>query len=147
MRQCSATPVRGRPNTRSRVWPLRFDTRPPLVPIGDAAKVRVDTALAGLGLFKERPSRHGSKEEKGRGWDIRAQNRKARHNYEIMETLEAGIILAGTEVKSLREDGRPLPMHMPQRKTESFFWSTPISRNMRAPIASTMRRSGQGSSC
>jgi len=35
--------------------------------------------------------------------DIRAQNRKARHNYEIMETLEAGIILAGTEVKSLRE--------------------------------------------
>ena len=79
--------------------------------------------------------------------DIRAQNRKARHNYEIMETLEAGIILAGTEVKSLREGRRPLPRHMPRRKTESFFWSTPISRNTRAPIASTMRRSGQGSSC
>ena len=31
-----------------------------------------------------------------------ATNRKARHNYEILETLEAGIVLAGTEVKSIR---------------------------------------------
>ncbi len=31
-----------------------------------------------------------------------AQNRKARHDYYIEETLEAGIILVGTEVKSLR---------------------------------------------
>ncbi len=30
-------------------------------------------------------------------------NRKALHNYEILETLEAGIALVGTEVKSLRE--------------------------------------------
>ena len=29
-------------------------------------------------------------------------NRKARHDYEILETLEAGIVLSGTEVKSLR---------------------------------------------
>ncbi|MBF8248085.1 MAG: smpB, partial [Bacteroidetes bacterium] len=29
-------------------------------------------------------------------------NRKARHEYEILETLEAGIALKGTEVKSLR---------------------------------------------
>ncbi len=34
---------------------------------------------------------------------IAAQNRKARHNYFIEDTLEAGIILTGTEVKSLRE--------------------------------------------
>jgi SsrA-binding protein len=32
-----------------------------------------------------------------------AQNRKARHNYLIEETLEAGIALVGTEVKSCRE--------------------------------------------
>ena len=32
-----------------------------------------------------------------------AQNRKARHNYELMETFEAGIVLTGTEVKSARE--------------------------------------------
>ncbi|MBA3524144.1 MAG: SsrA-binding protein SmpB [Geodermatophilaceae bacterium] len=31
-----------------------------------------------------------------------AQNRKARHDYAILETLEAGIVLTGTEVKSLR---------------------------------------------
>ena len=31
-----------------------------------------------------------------------ASNRKARHDYEILETLEAGIVLTGTEVKSLR---------------------------------------------
>lgn len=34
---------------------------------------------------------------------IIAENRKARFNYEILDTLEAGIVLAGTEVKSLRE--------------------------------------------
>jgi SsrA-binding protein len=32
-----------------------------------------------------------------------AQNRKARHNYQIEESLEAGVVLAGTEVKSLRQ--------------------------------------------
>lgn len=34
--------------------------------------------------------------------NIAAQNRKARHNYAIEETFEAGIVLAGSEVKSLR---------------------------------------------
>ncbi len=33
---------------------------------------------------------------------IAAENRKARFNYEIVETFEAGIALGGTEVKSLR---------------------------------------------
>ena len=32
-----------------------------------------------------------------------ATNRKARHNYSIIDTYEAGIALVGTEVKSLRE--------------------------------------------
>lgn len=32
-----------------------------------------------------------------------AQNRRARHDYDILETVEAGIVLAGSEVKSLRE--------------------------------------------
>ncbi len=31
-----------------------------------------------------------------------AENRKARHNYSIENTIEAGIVLTGTEVKSLR---------------------------------------------
>jgi SsrA-binding protein len=31
-----------------------------------------------------------------------AQNRKARHNYTVLDTLECGIALVGSEVKSLR---------------------------------------------
>lgn len=32
-----------------------------------------------------------------------ATNRKARHNYSILDTFEAGVALMGTEVKALRE--------------------------------------------
>jgi len=32
-----------------------------------------------------------------------AQNRKARHDYFIIETFECGIVLTGTEIKSVRE--------------------------------------------
>lgn len=32
-------------------------------------------------------------------------NRKALHNYEVLETLDAGIVLTGTEIKSLRDHG------------------------------------------
>jgi SsrA-binding protein len=39
--------------------------------------------------------------EKGR--KVVAQNRKARHDYAIEDTYEAGLVLVGTEVKSLRE--------------------------------------------
>jgi len=39
--------------------------------------------------------------EKGR--KAIATNRKARHNYTILDTYEAGVALVGTEVKSLRE--------------------------------------------
>lgn len=31
-----------------------------------------------------------------------AQNRRARHEYEVIETLECGVVLVGSEVKSLR---------------------------------------------
>lgn len=34
-----------------------------------------------------------------------ASNRRARHNYNIVETWEAGLVLMGTEVKSLRGGG------------------------------------------
>lgn len=37
------------------------------------------------------------------GKQVVATNRKARHEYDIKETLEAGIVLRGPEVKSLRE--------------------------------------------
>jgi SsrA-binding protein len=37
------------------------------------------------------------------GRTLIASNKKARHDYAILKTYEAGIVLAGTEVKSLRE--------------------------------------------
>ncbi|GAA1526913.1 SsrA-binding protein SmpB [Streptomyces albidochromogenes] len=39
--------------------------------------------------------------EKGR--KLIAQNKKARHDYLIIDTYEAGMVLTGTEVKSLRQ--------------------------------------------
>jgi SsrA-binding protein len=39
--------------------------------------------------------------EKGR--KLIAQNKKARHDYHIIDTYEAGLVLMGTEVKSLRQ--------------------------------------------
>ncbi len=38
-----------------------------------------------------------------RGQKVVATNRKARHDYTIEDTYEAGLVLTGTEVKSLRE--------------------------------------------
>lgn len=42
-------------------------------------------------------------QKSGEGRKIIASNRRARHEYEISDTLEAGLVLQGTEVKSLRE--------------------------------------------
>lgn len=39
--------------------------------------------------------------EKGRS--VIATNRKARHNYTVLDTYETGIVLQGTEVKALRQ--------------------------------------------
>ena len=43
-----------------------------------------------------------AKKQQGDGRKIVAENPKARYDYEIVDTLEAGIALTGTEVKSLR---------------------------------------------
>ncbi len=39
---------------------------------------------------------------KERGQKVVASNRKARHDYHILDTYEAGLVLTGPEVKSLR---------------------------------------------
>jgi SsrA-binding protein len=48
-------------------------------------------------VAKKAPSKSGPARQ------IVASNRKARHNYSILETFEAGVVLLGTEVKSLRD--------------------------------------------
>lgn len=40
---------------------------------------------------------------KQQGTKVIADNRRARHEYEILERMEAGVVLTGTEVKSLRQ--------------------------------------------
>ena len=43
------------------------------------------------------------KKEREAAQRVIAENRKARHDYHILETWEAGVVLLGTEVKSIRE--------------------------------------------
>ena len=43
------------------------------------------------------------KDAAGDGRRVIAENRKARHKFEVLDTLECGIMLVGSEVKSLRE--------------------------------------------
>jgi SsrA-binding protein len=50
-----------------------------------------------------------------------AENRKARHRYEVLETLECGIALVGSEVKSLR-DGKLSLDEAYGRVKESEAW-------------------------
>ncbi|AKK05199.1 MAG: SsrA-binding protein SmpB [Corynebacterium sp.] len=44
-----------------------------------------------------------AKKKKKNPSPIIATNRKAKHDYHILETYECGVVLVGTEVKSLRE--------------------------------------------
>lgn len=44
-----------------------------------------------------------SKADQASGKQVVATNRKARHNYSILDVFEAGVALLGTEVKSLRQ--------------------------------------------
>ena len=50
-----------------------------------------------------------------------ADNRKARYNYEIGETVEAGIILRGSEVKSLRA-GAPISRNPTPAQKAARLW-------------------------
>lgn len=53
-----------------------------------------------------------------------AQNRKARHDYFIEDSLEAGIVLAGTEVKSLRSSNASIAeSYAGEMKGEIFLFN------------------------
>src|SRR5262245_52521105 len=69
--------------------------------IGEAAPITRSPATAKKptskgGKKKAAPDREHDNER------LIAQNRRARHEYEVLETLECGIVLVGSEVKSLR---------------------------------------------
>ena len=55
------------------------------------------------------------------GYRVVADNRKARFNYEILDTYEAGIALNGTEVKSLRQGKATIGEAYAGPSGEEFF--------------------------
>ncbi len=57
-----------------------------------------------------------------------ATNRKARHDYHILDRFEAGVVLRGTEVKSLRDGhGNLKDSHAEIRGSEAFLMNCHIS--------------------
>jgi SsrA-binding protein len=50
-----------------------------------------------------KPVKSTAKKNGREGIDIVAQNRAASYNYDLLDKLEAGLVLVGTEVKALRE--------------------------------------------
>ena len=64
---------------------------------------------------------------KGEGKLI-AQNRKARHDYSIIDTVEAGLVLQGTEIKSIRNGRINLKDGFARiRNGEAFLYNVHIS--------------------
>ncbi len=64
---------------------------------------------------------------------ILVKNRRARHDYEILETYEAGLVLQGWEVKSLRAGrGQLLDSHVVLSKGELFLLNSHFT-----PLVST----------
>jgi SsrA-binding protein len=66
---------------------------------------------AGLGRYPESPWSDPQRYSRpSMGEKTIAENRRARHDYQLLERVEAGLVLTGTEVKSLR-DGRVTLAH------------------------------------
>ena len=68
--------------------------------------VQSDRMAAGNTLPKQPETACGTVSDKGErrggGTKLAVQNRRARHDYHLGDRLEAGLVLVGTEVKSLR---------------------------------------------
>jgi len=77
---------------------IRSELTGPAAPAG-----WLDSRVAGFEMAKKNA---GKAKSTGKvddsGIKIVARNRRARHDYELLEKVEAGLVLTGTEVKSLR---------------------------------------------
>ncbi len=71
---------------------------------------------------------------------IAAENRRARRDYEIKDTIEAGIVLVGTEVKSLRAGRANLAdSFAAQQAGELYLFNAYIPEYQRATSSPTKR--------
>ncbi len=66
--------------------------------------------------------------DKEEGGQVVSTNRKARHDYTVLDTVEAGIVLTGTEVKSIRQGNANLTeSYAVVRKSEVWLVGTHVS--------------------
>ena len=89
---------------------------------------------------KETPDREHDNER------LISQNRSARHDYEVLDTLECGIMLVGSEVKSLRTRTSRSTRPMPASRGARCGWSVATSLNTCRPIGSITSRVGRARS-
>lgn len=67
------------------------------------------------------------------GHKVACANRRARHDYELFDRLEAGIVLTGSEVKSLRDGGGALvDSYVEIRGAEAFLVGANIAQYVNA---------------
>ena len=89
-----------------------------------------------------------AKKNKQDASNIAAQNRKARHNYFIEENLEAGIVLTGTEVKSLRNGRSSIEeSYAADQKGELFLVNAYIPNMTQAPAINMKCADPEASAC
>ena len=75
--------------SRSKSYDIPLEAKSPALYAGRVAK-------------QDKKTKKGGKGEADKNERVIAENRKARHNYTVLDTLECGIVLVGSEVKSLR---------------------------------------------
>ncbi len=68
-----------------------------------AAAAQSGAAFDWAGRLWHNAGEMANQQNKGDGRKVVVKNKKARFEYEILDTFEAGIVLRGSEVKSLRE--------------------------------------------
>ena len=76
-----------------------------------------------------------------------ATNRRARHRFELVEKVEAGIVLRGSEVKSLRNGKAQMADAYAVIDAARSGCATSTSRRTSRPAARTTSRSGPASCC
>lgn len=54
-------------------------------------------------MNSKKPTTANGKEKQDANHKVISENRKARHRFHVLDTLECGVVLVGSEVKSLRE--------------------------------------------
>lgn len=87
-------------------------------------------------MSNEKHQKGKEPDSKGGGIKIVCENRKARHNYTLEDKFEAGIVLEGTEVKSLREgQANLLDAYAIFRNGELFLLNSNISEYKHGNLA------------